>query len=769
MPKFFTAHEVLEYKRPGLTSQTYGHDELESYDRVLLFKSLRNNTLVKHLDLSKILNITDAFVAKLSDILKTNYTLTELLLPPKTSLRIQVYITRNRAVADCLNIFSHYLNDEMVSFEDVDERIKRLLYIAPFLATEEHELPDTHYLIEAYRVLCSLSYLLGAQPVQALSLLQTPIQTAHLNLVVDKICAEALMAIPTTPENFEKHHTLLAYSARHNPTSVEFATALATLSNMSLDPVSIEHVQQCLRHPKQLPNGATWLSYDEIFNIAWQAYEKISYGRSPEKHFLGRVIERPYYCPKTVHWLFKSDAFISALLQQYPDQTKFQCLEGFLELRYHEKLGGIYTVDQKYLDQRIFFYNIYDRYLRGQPEEHSVVQEELADMKHALIEELQDEHEVETHTVTQYTWPELRPKKNTHKTLMKISVFNFGYLPDCEGEVDLTEYFGHNVADEVNALIHHGLNTQQLDEANLISLQEDIQKKVLEYQQLLESPKHPYQDPSDPRIDSYYHSIENNWRRLKSIVSQLKQGIALQDAVRVFEIEEIPEKNITQYKHISAYFKHERQFGQFGNVVVYNQEDFVYLTIDEYMIQLRNRYYACSAPDKLQDKNELTQRPCFFELFPDLVTSADKFKSNCAILLNVLNKSIAPHAAKSTMLNHCSKLMGAMDDAWIDNSDNQIKLLILIKAICYRHNFWAPIHFWAPESAEAFVRAFEGDAKTAHPNQLTAERIPDITLSTEQLAMLTNKQTTTHDIQQLVEAVHLGNASHVLSIPSSMH
>ncbi|MDF1826707.1 MAG: hypothetical protein P1U39_00285 [Legionellaceae bacterium] len=751
MPRIPKKYENLEYKNPDLISRTYGHDELESFDRVLLFESLTNNTLVKHLDLSNITNITNALVAKLSDILKTNYTLTELVLPPKTSLRIQVYVTRNRAVADCLNIFSHYLNDEMVSFEDVHERIKKLLYIAPFLATEEHELPDTHYLIEAYRVLCSLSYLLGAQPVQALSLLQTPIQPPHLNPVVDKICAEALMAIPTTPENFEKHHTLLAYSARHNPTSVECATALATLSKMSLDPVSIEDVQQCLRHPKQLPNGATWLSYDEIFNIAWQAYEKIRYGRSPDKHFLRRVIDRPYYCPKTVHFLFKSDTFISALLQQYPDQTKFQCLEGFLELRYHEKLGGIYTVDQRRL-----FYNIDGQHLRDKPEERSVVQEELADMKRALIEELQDEHKIETHTVTQYTWPELRPQKNINKTLMNISVFNFGYLPDCEGEVDLTEYFGHNVADEVNTLIHHGLNTQQPDEATLTSLQEEIQKKVLAYQHLLESPEHPYQDPSDPRIDSYYHSIENNWRRLKSIVSQLKQGMALQDAVRVFEIEEIPEKHITQYKHISAYLNQERQF---GNVVVYNQEDFVYLTIDEYMIQLRNRYYACSAPDKLQDKSELIKKPCFFELFPDLVPSADKFKSNGAILLNILNKSIAPHAAKSTMLNHCSELMGAMDDAWIDNSDNQIKLLMLIKAICYRHNFWAPIHFWEPESAEVFVRALEGDGKTAHPNQLTAERIPDITLSTEQLAMLTDKQADTRDIKQLVEEIYISDTS----------
>jgi Ran GTPase-activating protein (RanGAP) involved in mRNA processing and transport len=307
-----------------------------------LAAALKENSTLTELKLGYS-GIDDAGDEHLASALKQNYTL--LKLNGVSSREIDAFLSRNEHIADCLKLLKDFTTPGLLDFENINETIETLYTLAPELNDEDNPLPEDNYLSEAHRLLCALSSLQGGYLAEALALLESPMRHPQFAIIADKVYAEVLMTNESPEDKAMQvvRYKLLAYCGRHDIHSIEFATGLAGVSVPQGEHPDFELVYAVSSNPRSLPDGACWLNYDELRDLAQSALGQ-AVQDSDERRLLEAVIAQKDYHPTAVNNCFHSSLFIHALRTAYPHQDTFQCLEGYLDLQHIEGLGGVYAL-----------------------------------------------------------------------------------------------------------------------------------------------------------------------------------------------------------------------------------------------------------------------------------------------------------------------------------------------------------------------------------------------------------------------------------------
>lgn len=362
--------ERLQADDPTLTSLSLEANQINDADAAYLAQALKDNTTLTDIDLGynrisavgvehlaralkdniqltslslRYDDISDAGALHLALALKDNYTL--LRLGSVSSPKIKALLDRNAQIADCLKLLKDFTTPGRLSMDEINEAIERLYKLAPELHDEDNPLPEDHNLSEAHRLLCALSHLQAGHPAGALTLLESPLRHPAFAMIANKAYVEALMVseIPEDKTRQVIRYKLLTYCGRHDTNSFEFATGLAGLSVSQDHRSDVKLVHDIHRNPGCLPNGTDWVSYDELQSLAKRALAQAA-AESYEHQLLDAAIAQKDYHPAIVDLLFKSPLFIQTLKLAYPNQSTFQCLEGYLELQHCDGLGGVYAL-----------------------------------------------------------------------------------------------------------------------------------------------------------------------------------------------------------------------------------------------------------------------------------------------------------------------------------------------------------------------------------------------------------------------------------------
>lgn len=306
-----------------------------------LVEALRNNSTLLSLHLEADHTYNDAYAPTnyytsndyaIAAALETNTTLLEL---DTLSTIGSTYLKRNQdldkelKLSICLKPLGDFHQNNSLDLDDINTQINALTTLEPRILSTIDALPETEYVYENYRLLIALSHLAGAHPLGVLEILEAPFHHSDLQAIADKAFAQALMATTATQGLETARYKLLAYTGRNNPKHSEFATGIIGAHKNEGENIEPNELTPFLENPHLLPNGAAWLTYDEIHTLTKKAYEQ-SDPESLEGLFLAELIQQKEYCPITVFACFNSPKFLKILLEAHPRQATFQCLEGYL-------------------------------------------------------------------------------------------------------------------------------------------------------------------------------------------------------------------------------------------------------------------------------------------------------------------------------------------------------------------------------------------------------------------------------------------------------
>ena len=588
------------------------------------------------------LTVTDELtpdeIDALSNALRTNFTCSQFIGRAKPGF--VVYIERNHMISDLLKPLHDIFNIDNIDLDKINDNIVQLINLVPELSTEQSNLPENSYILEASRLMVALAYLSGGDYTGTIKRLNFPIHHPDLRSISEVIFSKALLLMPDENEQLENKYTLLAYTARNNPASAEFAVGIAGfLKKSSPD----EEVHRVLSNPTILPNKAMWLVYDEIHQLAKQARD-LSEKETPEGQILLKATEQLSYCPVTVDVLFKSPIFIHTLLESHPGQRAFQCLEGYLGLQYMKDLGGVYQLqvpDNHYIEGKLLGpddndLRSYQNAIANKSTIHSDVYSEVTALKQSILKHLISEGErddVAEDKSVAYTSSSARIRAiHQHRdsqSPMKVSLANFQYTPDGVTENGGDYGVGMKRFHSIDVIVNKALNEKTL--GTTIS---DLSAEHSNLADLLHHWTHYGSSTRERRAyDAARQAITNVKNRLYRVISMLEQGKSLEEAVWIFEIETVQRLSDDgtsypwpYYKCIKDYLDNEREL---GNLLLYCDEGKKLLTVEEYLAALRNRYVKLStrpADRKLRDY--LAGTPGFSELFPDLIMPSNKASSS---------------------------------------------------------------------------------------------------------------------------------------------
>ena len=325
-------------------------------------------------------NIDSKGLKALYDALQINYTLRECGI---THLEIdRLLLIKRKFVTDCLTPLAHFFKDGYLDLNELNIKLDMLLERAPELIDETNPIPEHHFLSEAYLLMVALTHLAGGNLDEVLFTLKAYIQNPKLRMIADKAYATALLVSPANEKTLKERYTLLAYTARHNTYSAEFATGLAGIAKEGKDVVLMDDFHKAFSYPRLLTSGAQWLSYDEIQEFAKKAFW-LSEQDTLDGLLLATAIEQSDYCPVTVDILFKSPLFIGRLLEAYPKQSTFQCLEDLLGFQQMPEFGGEYTVSSDIIDGASM--SVYQTMLSNKSTIYPNIHDEISALKEIII------------------------------------------------------------------------------------------------------------------------------------------------------------------------------------------------------------------------------------------------------------------------------------------------------------------------------------------------------------------------------------------------
>ncbi|MDF1827448.1 MAG: hypothetical protein P1U39_04135 [Legionellaceae bacterium] len=354
----------------------------EGISGLLRASGMSTQASIDHLELNQ---IGAAGAEHLAAALKENYTL--LKLDRKLSRKLEALISRNAHIADGLKLLNDFTTSALLNFEMINEAIETLSTLVRELNSEGNPLPEDSYPSEIHRLLCALSYLQRGYLARVIVLLESPLRHPQLAIIADKMYAEALM-VYEAPEDTTMQvarYKLLAYCGRHDINSAEFATGLAGVSLSQDEHPDVGFIHSVLSNPRNLPNGAYWLSYDELQGLAQSAFGQAALD-SAERRLLEAVIVQKDYHPVTVNNCFHSPLFIQALRTAYPHQDTFQCLEGYLDLQHIDDLGALYVLPTE-VDETDLTIVIPDVDNAHKP--YACVQDEITGLKQSITQALE--------------------------------------------------------------------------------------------------------------------------------------------------------------------------------------------------------------------------------------------------------------------------------------------------------------------------------------------------------------------------------------------
>ena len=307
--------------------------KLRPKDIRALAEALKTNSTLQSLNLGNN-DLEPESVRALAEAITSNYTL--LSLHGVESEAITQYIERNHAIhASLISIYTLCENGEF-NWDTLDKSFENFIELTP--NPSENTLADIDFLSENYRLLNALSHINGGALNEAIQYLEAPFKNKQLQALADKALTHALPltdAFNTAAPNTRKaRNQWLAYQHRNEPKSPLFKMAIYEINHPG-EYFTLDKMYSSQDNESQL------LPYQILQNTAQQALQSIEDKSTPEALLLLECLKQKEYHRVSIGKLFQSPAFLKTLQQNYPDNTRFQCLETML---FFKNLNRTYNI-----------------------------------------------------------------------------------------------------------------------------------------------------------------------------------------------------------------------------------------------------------------------------------------------------------------------------------------------------------------------------------------------------------------------------------------